>query len=152
VSSTNPLAALLAINDISLDFAAGSKRRLFEHVAANVEAHHGISASTVIESLLARERLGSTGFGEGVAIPHGRLKGLSDAIGVFVRASAPIGFDAPDGKPVDQIFALLVPENATDHHLMILSELAQRFSEKRFRDAVRNASTAQEIHTLFCGA
>ncbi len=148
--STNPLRSLLAPNDVVLDFAAGSKRKLFEHIAALVEAHHGIAAATVTDSLLARERLGSTGLGEAVAIPHGRLKGLKDAVGVFIRPLSPVSFDAPDGKQVDQVFALLVPENATDHHLMILSELAQRFSDKRFRDSVRSATTAEQVHALFC--
>jgi nitrogen PTS system EIIA component len=147
--SQHPLAALLATNDIVLDASLSTKRKLFEHIAALVETHHGVGAAAVNESLLARERLGSTGLGEGVAIPHGRLKGLTDALGVFIRPKEPLSFDAPDGKPVDQIFALLVPENATDHHLMILSELAQRFSEKRFRDALRSAQTADDVHRLF---
>lgn len=148
--SNNPLAKLLARNDIVLGVSLPNKRKLFDHISALVETHHSIPANTVLDSLLSRERLGSTGLGEGVAIPHGRLKGLTDAVGVFVRPDEAVSFDAPDGKPVDQIFALLVPENATDHHLMILSELAQRFSEKRFRDAVRTATSADQVHALFC--
>ncbi len=143
------IAELLSTNDIALDVAVSNKRALFEHIAAMVEAHHGLSARTVTESLTARERLGTTGLGEGVAIPHGRLRGLTRAIGVFVRPRSPMAFDSPDGKAVDQVFALLVPENATDEHLMILSELAQKFSEKSFRDALRIAGDAAAVHALF---
>lgn len=143
------IAELLSTNDIALDAAVSNKRALFEHVGAMVEAHHALSARTVTESLTSRERLGSTGLGEGVAIPHGRLRGLSRAVGVFVRPNSPMAFDAPDGKAVDQVFVLLVPENATDEHLMILSELAQKFSEKTFRDALRLASDAAAVHSLF---
>jgi nitrogen PTS system EIIA component len=146
------IAELLNPNDIALDVSVSNKRALFEHVGAMVEAHHALSARTVTESLTSRERLGSTGLGEGVAIPHGRLRGLSRAVGVFVRPHSPMAFDAPDGKAVDQIFALLVPENATDEHLMILSELAQKFSEKSFRDALRLADDAAAVHSLFSGA
>lgn len=142
-------SSLLAPGDISLGVTVGSKRKLFEHVGALIEAHHGLSANTVEESLLARERLGPTGLGEGIAIPHGRIRGLKSAIGAFVRPVNPIAFDAPDGKPVDAIFVLLVPEAATDHHLMILSELAQRFSERSFRDALRAAPDASAVHALF---
>ena len=143
------IAELLGINDIALDVAVSNKRALFEHIGAMVEAHHALSARTVTESLTSRERLGSTGLGEGVAIPHGRLRGLESAVGVFVRPRTAMAFDSPDGKAVDQVFALLVPENATDHHLLILSELAQRFSEKTFRDALRGASDAAAVQALF---
>lgn len=147
---TNYLATLLSDDDIVLDVPITNKRKLFEHVGALIELRRGISAASVSDSLQARERLGSTGLGEGVAIPHGRIKGLREAIGVFVRPKEAVSFDAPDGKPVDQIFALLVPENATEQHLLILSELAQRFSDKRFRDAIRHAKDPTEVRRLFC--
>jgi nitrogen PTS system EIIA component len=144
------IAALLAPNDIALGVGVGNKRKLFEVVGSMIASHHGLDESTVIDSLLARERLGSTGLGESVAIPHGRIRGLQHAIGAFIRPETAIAFDAPDGKAVDQVFVLLVPENATDHHLMILSELAQRFSDKSFRDQVRAAGDAASVHALFC--
>jgi nitrogen PTS system EIIA component len=148
--ATALLASLLGPSDVVLGVDVASKRKLFEHIGALVESHHGLNATVVTDSLLARERLGTTGLGEGVAIPHGRLKGLKDALGVFVRPKDAVNFDSPDGKPVDQVFALLVPEDATDHHLMILSELAQRFSDKRFRDAIRAAHETSVVHALFC--
>jgi nitrogen PTS system EIIA component len=141
---------LLAPNDIAINVAVTSKRALFEHVGALIESHHGLPARTVIDSLTERERYGSTGIGEGIAIPHGRLRGLERAIGVFVRPANPMAFDGPDGKAVDQIFTLLVPESATDHHLLILSELSIRFSEKTFRDALRACATPQAVLALFC--
>jgi PTS system nitrogen regulatory IIA component len=102
----------------------------------------------VFDSLFARERLGSTGLGHGVAIPHGRIKGLKDALGAFLRLGAPVPFDAPDGKPVNLVFALLVPEQATERHLQVLSELAQMFSDRPLRDAMSAAADPASLHQL----
>jgi PTS system nitrogen regulatory IIA component len=87
--------------------------------------------------------------GQGIAIPHGRIKGLKEAIGGFLRLAAPVQFDAPDGKPVTLVFVLLVPEAATEHHLQILSELAQIFSDRAFREQLAVAEDAAAIHNLF---
>ncbi len=95
----------------------------------------------MFDSLFAREKLGSTGLGQGIAIPHGRIKGLKEAVGAFVRMKQPIPFDAPDGQPVNLIFVLLVPDRATDLHLQILSELAQMFSDKPFRERLLASAT-----------
>jgi PTS system nitrogen regulatory IIA component len=102
----------------------------------------------VFDSLFARERLGSTGLGQGVAIPHGRIKGLKEAIGAFVRLAQPVPFDAPDGGPVSLVFVLLVPEKATEKHLQILSELAQMFSDKALREAMSRAPDAAALYEL----
>jgi mannitol/fructose-specific phosphotransferase system IIA component (Ntr-type) len=88
----------------------------------------------VYDALFAREKLGSTGLGQGIAIPHGRIKGLKAPVGAFVRLVNGVQFDAPDGKPVGLIFVLLVPEAANEHHLQLLSELAQMFSDREFRE------------------
>src|SRR3989344_4405125 len=106
-----------------LDLAASSKKRLFEQVGLLFENRHGIAKSVVFESLLARERLGSTGPGQGGASPPGRRKGLEEGRGALVRLAQPVAFDAPDGSPVSLVFVLLVPEQATEKHLQILSEL-----------------------------
>jgi PTS system nitrogen regulatory IIA component len=87
--------------------------------------------------------------GQGIAIPHGRIKGLAKAIGAFARLAVPIAFDAPDGKPVGQVFVLLVPEHATEEHLQLLSELAQMFSERMFRDKLVAAGSAADLAALF---
>jgi PTS system nitrogen regulatory IIA component len=87
--------------------------------------------------------------GQGVAIPHGRVKGLRDAVAAFVKMQNPIPFDAPDGLPVSFIFVLLVPERATDMHLQLLGELAQMFSDQSFRDKLQNSDDPIAIHKLF---
>ncbi len=148
-TETNLIAALLPATNVLVDADLGSKKRVFEQVGLLVENHHRVARSTVCDSLFARERLGSTGLGQGVAIPHGRIKGLRDAIGVFVRTRSPIPFDAPDGQPVSMIFALLVPERATDVHLDILALLAQVFSDRSMRDRLSAAESAAAAHELF---
>jgi PTS system nitrogen regulatory IIA component len=142
------VAKLLPPENVLPELAASSKKRLFEQVGLVYENRHGIGSALVFESLFARERLGSTGLGQGVAIPHGRIKGLKEAIGVFVRLAQPVPFDAPDGKPVSLAFVLLVPEHATDKHLEILSELAQMFSDRALREALALAPDAAALHQL----
>lgn len=143
------IADLLPAANILIGVDAPSKVRLFEMVGAIFETSRGLSRSLVVDSLSAREKLGSTGLGQGVAIPHGRIRGLAEALGAFVRLATPIAFDAPDGKPVGQAFVLLVPEHATEQHLQLLSELAQMFSDRRFRDALAVAGTPEALHELF---
>ncbi|MQY51868.1 PTS IIA-like nitrogen regulatory protein PtsN [Rhodocyclus tenuis] len=143
------IANLLPLENILLDLDAGSKKRVFEHAGLLFENNLGIARSTVFDSLFARERLGSTGLGQGIAIPHGRIKGLKNACGAFIRLQAPVPFDSPDGKPVSLLFVLLVPEQATEQHLQILSELAQRFSDRQCREALASAPDAEAIHALF---
>ena len=142
------VAKLLPPANVLLDLPASSKKRLFEQVGLLFENNHGIARSLVFDSLFARERLGSTGLGQGVAIPHGRIKGLKDALGAFVRLGQPVPFDAPDGKPVSLLFVLLVPEQATEKHLQILSELAQMFSDRALREAMTAAPDAGALHLL----
>jgi len=142
------VAKLLPLENVLPDLAASSKKRLFEQVGLLFENRHGIARTVVFESLFARERLGSTGLGQGVAIPHGRIKGLKEALGAFVRLAQPIPFDAPDGQPVRLAFALLVPEHATEKHLEILSELAQMFSDRALREALNGAADAPALHQL----
>jgi PTS system nitrogen regulatory IIA component len=145
----NQIAQLLPPTNILLDVDTESKSGLFDALGALFESNHGLSRRTVVGSLVAREKLGSTGLGQGVAIPHGRIKGLADAQGAFVNLAKPIPFDAPDGKPVSQIFVLLVPEQATERHLQLLSELAQMFSDRAFRERLAAASTPAAVHALF---
>lgn len=146
----NRIAQLLPQANILLDLEAASKRRLFEQIGQLFEDHAHIARSVVLDSLLVREKLGSTGLGQGVAIPHGRIKGLKQALGAFVRPRQPVPFDAPDGKPVAQVFVLLVPEHATEEHLQLLSELAQMFSERTFRERLQTATDEAALYRLFC--
>ncbi|OGA20362.1 MAG: PTS IIA-like nitrogen-regulatory protein PtsN [Betaproteobacteria bacterium] len=144
----NLVAKLLPPGNVVLDLPVSSKKRLFEQIGLLFENHHGIARNRVFDSLFDRERLGSTGLGQGVAIPHGRLKGLKEALGAFVRLAQPVPFDAPDGKPVTLVFTLLVPEQATEKHLQILSELAQMFSDRALREALAGAPDAGTLHRL----
>jgi PTS system nitrogen regulatory IIA component len=145
----NQIAALLPVGNVLLDLDAGTKARLFDAVGALFEAANGLQRKVVVESLLAREKLGSTGLGQGIAIPHGRIRGLAEARGAFVRLRTPIAFDAPDGKPVTQVFVLLVPEQATEQHLQLLSELAQMFSARGFRERLSAAADAAAVAAVF---
>ena len=145
----NQIAKLLPLENIALDLDASSKKRVFEQAGLLFEKNQGIARSTVFDSLFAREKLGSTGLGQGIAIPHGRIKGLKEATGAFLRLAAPVAFDSPDGKPVSLLFVLLVPEQATEQHLQILSELAQRFSDRVCREALSAAPDSTAIRQLF---
>lgn len=146
----NLVAKLLPPTNVLLDLEASSKKRVFEQAGLMFENHQGIARSLVFDSLFAREKLGSTGLGQGIAIPHGRIKGLKDAVGGVMRLLEPVQFDAPDGKAVNLLFVLLVPEQATEHHLQILSELAQMFSDKAFREQLLLAGSSEDVHALFC--
>ena len=133
------LDRLLPASSVILNLDVTSKKRVFEHAGLLFENTLGFGRKKIFDALLARERLGSTGLGHGVAIPHGRIPGLKEAAGAFIRTQTPIAFEAPDGNPVNLIFVLLVPEKATDQHLQILSELAQMFSERNVRAALNDA-------------
>jgi len=142
------IAKLLPAANVATDLQVSSKKRLFEQAGLLFENQHGLGRSVVFDSLFAREKLGSTGLGQGVAIPHGRIKGLKEALCAFLRLAQPVPFDAPDGQPVSLVFVLLVPEQATEKHLQILSELAQIFSDKAQREAMAQAPDAASLHHL----
>jgi len=145
----NLISRLLPATNVVLELPASSKKRAFEQAGLLFENHQGIARSKVFDSLFARERLGSTGLGQGVAIPHGRIKALREPVAALLRLAEPIPFDAPDGKPVSLLVILLVPEQATQIHLDILSELAQMLSDEEFRRQVAKSTDAAEAHQLF---
>ena len=144
----NLISKLLPPSNIVLDLEVSSKKRMFEQAGLIFENNQGLARSLVFDSLFARERLGSTGLGQGVAIPHGRIKGLREAVAAFVRLGTPVPFDSPDGKPVKLLFVLLVPEQATEQHLQILSELAQMFSDPNLREQLIQTKDAGGLHQL----
>ncbi len=145
----NLISKVLPLENVILDTDSTSKKRIFERIGILFESTQHVARSQVFDSLFAREKLGSTGLGHGVAIPHGRIKGLRDAVAAFAKTQTAIPFDAPDGQPVNLIIALLVPERATDLHLQLLGELAQMFSDKNFREQLQNSSDVAAIHKLF---
>jgi len=144
----NRVSRLLPLNHVLLGLDVGSKKRLFEQIGLLFENSRQIPRARVFDSLFDREKLGSTGLGYGVAIPHGRIKVLKEPVCAFVRTSAPIPFEAPDGAPVNLVFAMLVPEHATEAHLEILSELAQMFSDADLRAALASTEDIQAAHRM----
>ena len=141
------IGEILPLSHIVLDLEVSSKKRVFEQAGLLLENEAGLARADVFDCLFAREKLGTTGLGQGVAIPHGRHASVKKAVGAFIRTQEPVAFDAPDGKPVSLIFVLLVPENATGDHLEVLSKLAGRFSQKAVREALMSAD-AQEVRRI----
>lgn len=144
----NRLAAILPSAQALVQVDATSKKRAFEEAGLLFENLHGLNRAMVADSLFARERLGSTGLGYGVAIPHGRIKGLKSPLAAVFRLQEPIGFDAPDEKPVSLMIFLLVPEASTQKHLEILSEIAEMLSDAALRDKLKVCNDASELHGL----
>jgi PTS system nitrogen regulatory IIA component len=145
----NAIARLLSPETVSLTTQAGTKEALFQVAADALGERLGLNGAQIRDALLMREQLGSTGLGQGVGIPHGRLKGLKQVAGMFFRLAKPVPFDAPDNRPVDLVFFLLVPEQSTEEHLQLLSELAQGFSDPDFREALRKADDATTVIQRF---
>jgi PTS system nitrogen regulatory IIA component len=144
----NRLAAILPASNVLVNVDASSKTRVFEQAGLLFENQHAIARSTVTDNLFARERLGSTGLGHGVAIPHGRIKGLKSPMAAVFQLAQSIGFDAPDEQPVKILIFLLVPEAATQKHLEILSEIAELLSNASVRDGMLVSPSAQSLHAL----
>ena len=141
------IGEILPLSHIVLDLEVSSKKRVFEQAGLLLENEAGLARADVFDCLFAREKLGTTGLGQGVAIAQGRHASVKKAVGAFIRTQEPVAFDAPDGKPVSLIFVLLVPENATGEHLEVLSKLAGRFSQKAVREALMSAD-AQEVRRI----
>jgi PTS system nitrogen regulatory IIA component len=144
----NRLSAILPPSNVLVDVDASSKKRVFEQAGLLFENHHAIARATVTDNLFARERLGSTGLGHGVAIPHGRIKGLKNPLAAVIRMQQAIGFDAPDDEPVSLLIFLLVPEAATQRHLEILSEIAELLSDRALREKLKTEPDAARLHEL----
>ena len=144
----NRLAAILPPAQALVQVDVTSKKRAFEEAGLLFENLHGLNRAMVADSLFARERLGSTGLGYGVAIPHGRIKGMKTPLAAVFLLADPIGFDAPDEKPVSLMIFLLVPEASTQKHLEILSEIAEMLSDSGLRDQLKACSDAVKLHEL----
>lgn len=144
----NRLASILPPAQVLVSLDATSKKRAFEEAGLLFEGLHGLSRALVTDSLFARERLGSTGLGHGVAIPHGRIKGLKSPMAAVFQLASPIGFDAPDEQPVVLLIFLLVPEAATQKHLEILSEIAELLSDAPLREKIKSSADAAELHGM----
>ena len=143
------LTDLITPDRIACSVDAQSKKRALERLSEIIsDTEDTVSSNDVFESLLARERLGGTGVGHGVAIPHGRLKENSHTLAAFIKLQNGVDYDAADRQPVDLLFALLVPKESTDEHLQVLAQLAKIFSNEDFRQQLRDANNSDEIYQL----
>lgn len=142
------LSRILPVRNIVLDLAVTSKKRAFEQASLLFENNDGIERAAVFESLFNRERLGSTGLGAGIAVPHGRVKGIKHPAAAFFRLARPIAFDAPDREPVSQLLFLIAPEAETQQHLDILAEVAQRLSDASLLERLATEVEPSVVHQL----
>jgi len=147
----NRLATILTPAQVLAHVEVTSKKRAFEEAGLLFENLHGLSRALVTDSLFSRERLGSTGLGHGVAIPHGRIKGLKAPLAAVFQLATPIGFDAPDDQVVNLLIFLLVPEAATQKHLEILSEIAELLSDAPLREQLGGCADSAQLHSLIAG-
>ena len=143
------IADLITPERIVCDADISSKKRGLELLSELVaQRDASLQAGVVFNKLISRERLGSTGLGHGVAIPHARIEGIPSASAAFVKLTDGVDFDAFDQQPVDLLFSLVVPEHFTDEHLQILARLAEMFSDTDFCRQLRDCSDATSLHAL----
>jgi nitrogen PTS system EIIA component len=144
----NPLGEILAEEDIQLDLDVSNGTELLDHVAVWLAARHGMSRAAIADQLEARERLGSTALGHGVAIPHARMSACVRSAGVFVRNRRPIEFGAPDHRPVSLFLCLVVPNRISERPLQLLATAAAMFSDRDFRESLQSCPVAKDFYEL----
>lgn len=142
------LETILTPDRSLVNVSGGSKKRVLEQIADLIGPSTGLEKQDVFENLVAREKLGSTGFGNGIAIPHCRLKGCASPISAVLHLDSPIDFDAIDGAPVDLLFVLLVPEAATDEHLELLRQIASMLDRADVRQRLRDANSSERLYQV----
>jgi len=146
------LAEILSNSRVAVGQTVTSKKRALEEIARLLAlGAPSVSQADILASLANREKLGSTGLGHGVAIPHGRMAGVSTSVGAFLRLKHPVEYEAHDGRSVDLIFGLVVPQNATSEHLKHLAAIAEKFSDDDFCASVRGAADGAAVHALLVG-
>lgn len=142
------LSEIMSGKSVFMGLKSNSKRQLLQDLADRAAEITGISERTIFDTILERENLGSTGFGEGTALPHGRFEGLDKVYGFFAKLNSPVDFDAIDGKPVDLVFMLLSPEGNGADHLTALAQASRILKDETLRTKLRQISSAQEIAAL----
>lgn len=142
------LENLLSAEAVLPDLRARCKREALSHLAHHAATLLGASAEEIRDTLMQREKLGSTGVGKGVAIPHGKINGLAQVTGILARLEKPVDFDAVDNEPVDLIFLLLAPANATAAHLKALAKVSRLLRDDEVREALRGARTAEALFAI----
>ena len=146
------ISALLSPQRIFLDTEISSKKKLLELIANIVADQTQLAEPLIYSNLLNRERLGSTGLGHGFAVPHARVENLDKTIGCLFRLKEPVNFEAPDNQPVDLVFTIIIPQEATEEHLLILSSIARIFSQTDVCEAIRSATSRDEIAQIIKSA
>ena len=143
------LSDLIQPSRIACGVFCASKKRSLEQLSELIVSNEPeLNQMEVFESLIARERLGTTGLGKGIAIPHGRFKAGTKTLAAFAQLKQGVDYDAPDGEPVDLLFALLVPPQSTEEHLQILAQIAEMFRDEKIRERLRHASNAEELYRI----
>ena len=143
------LSEIINVNRIKSGINVKSKKRALEALSELVtQDQNQLDSSNIFDSLISRERLGATGVGYGIAIPHGRIKNCKKITGAFIQLEQGVDFDAIDNQPVDIMFALVVPEESTDKHLQVLALLASMFNEESFREKLRKSKSDEETYLL----
>ena len=148
----NDITDILAVDAVDAGLTAANKKALFQQLAATAAKRLGIDAKEIVASLSDRERIGSTGYGGGVAIPHGRIDGLPGVFGYFARLTAPIDFQAVDNLPVDLVFLLLSPPDAGADHLKALANVSRTLRDRATVAKLRGARSKDAIFALLSGA
>ena len=146
----NKLSSILKTDQVLVGIKASSKKRVFEQASLLLESKSGIARSKIFNSLFSREKLGSTGLGNGVAIPHGRIEGLKEAFSIVFFLEKPISFDANDGMSVEMLIFLLVPIDADQKHLEIFSDVAEMLSDQKFINDLKESKTSHLLHSKLC--
>lgn len=147
----NDFSDILSADTVVAGLGAGNKKALFQQLGAIAEKRSGVESKQVVERLAERERLGSTGFGGGVAIPHGKLEGIAEVTGVFARLDQPIDFQAIDDMPVDIVFMLLSPPDAGADHLKALARVSRALRDRPFLAKLRGAGSGDALYALLAG-
>ena len=138
---------IINVDRIKIGINVQSKKRALEELS-QLLAQDQLNASDIFDSLISRERLGATGVGYGIAIPHGRIKNCKNITGAFIKLEQAVDFNTVDNQPVDTMFALIVPEESTDEHLQVLALLASMFNQDTFRQKLHNSNTAEDVNQL----
>lgn len=142
------LSDFLAAEAVITDLRAPNKKQLLQQLAARAASLAGLDETAVYEVILGRERLGSTGFGGGIAIPHGKLPGLGRLFGLFARLATPLDYDAIDHHPVDLVFLLLAPEGAGADHLKALARVSRTFRDRALVEKLRGSTSADALYAM----
>ena len=142
------ISDIMKENSVYADLKAGSRRNLLQDLAQKAAAITGISERTIFDALLERENLGTTGFGNGTALPHARLENLNQIYGFFAKLESPINFEAVDNRPVDLVFMLLSPDSSGADHLTALAQISRLLKDENTCEKLRNAKSTEELYAL----